>query len=649
MIYTNRNIFIDKVINSILSKKNSFYKHISPIRTAGKLLGQSNEIDVDALKSIFGRVLGNIWNVDLSKISEADRKAILKEADFALNHKFDILGSGRTLVDPIDWHTDFKSGRTWAPGTFYRDYDVNSKGGSDIKMIWDFSRAQHLLWLSEAYTLTKENKYSREIIDEINQWIDENPLMFSINWTCSMDVAIRAIHWMYSVATIIESGDVTDDFVRKFYKSLYEHGFYIINNLERTIPYSGNHYLSDLVGLLFIFSAFPNNKFARKCFKFAASEYEREALTEISKDGTNYEHSVSYHRLVSELFLYSYALLERIGYPLNQNIEKRFISAIDYVAVYSSDNCPAPLIGDNDNGRLLPFTPRDFRSHSYLLSVGSSVLGRQYGRIQQTPESLFVVKGLSQKKETIFSSEKLNVYPDNNMVIADCGPARLVVTSSGLSFTDSTIPLKKKTKGSHTHPDALSFVLYIDGHEILTDSGTGVYTPDAEIRNKLRETTAHNTITIDDKNQCSFHSNAFVLTDNLSNRKLLAANKANGFKIIGSYGFNNDSLEYTHQRTFNLSEGSLIIEDEITSSGLHEITENFIVPPGIDISVENDIATLSASTIKAELTTDSGRIKILPSTFSPSYGIITENKRLQSKSELKENIKIKTTIIWKKK
>ena len=45
--------------------------------------------------------------------------------------------------------------------------------------------------------------------------------------------------------------------------------------------------------------------------------------------------------------------------------------------------------------------------------------------------------------------------------------------------------------GGHTHNDLLSFVLRVNGEEIITDPGTGNYTGDPTLRELLRSTGVH--------------------------------------------------------------------------------------------------------------------------------------------------------------
>ncbi|HEY8892192.1 MAG TPA: alginate lyase family protein [Clostridium sp.] len=58
--------------------------------------------------------------------------------------------------------------------------------------------------------------------------------------------------------------------------------------------------------------------------------------------------------------------------------------------------------------------------------------------------------------------------------------------------------------GGHSHNDKLSFELNIAGIDVYLDSGTYLYTPLPELRNKFRRSKAHNVPIIDDEEQCSF-------------------------------------------------------------------------------------------------------------------------------------------------
>src|SRR5689334_1411093 len=70
-------------------------------------------------------------------------------AERALNHVFDLLGSGPVhLGERINWQCDFKSGFTWSRDVLPDDQDTLLLDvACDIKMPWELSRCHHLVTL----------------------------------------------------------------------------------------------------------------------------------------------------------------------------------------------------------------------------------------------------------------------------------------------------------------------------------------------------------------------------------------------------------------------------------------------------------------------------------------------------------------------
>ena len=280
---------------------------------------------------------------------------IIEEADKSKKHIFNLLGSGDVRVDcklrakglegyrydmklsekehlsikekvqselkkifqksieyePIDWQVDFKSGYRWPEKTYYKFIKIGHKLGADIKLPWELSRMQHLIQLALAYQSTKKDEYAEEIIKQIVDWILANRYKFGVNWRCTMDVAIRVSNWVLAINLIKDyinnlPSEGKEYFFKIFYKSLYQHGDFIIHNLEWSENLTSNHYLSDVVGLL-ILAVFTENIFkeAGKWKEFAINELKKEIFKQVYPDGTDFEASTCYHRLALELFFYS--------------------------------------------------------------------------------------------------------------------------------------------------------------------------------------------------------------------------------------------------------------------------------------------------------------------------------------------------------
>ena len=137
---------------------------------------------------------------------------IVQAADRICEHSFDLLGSGVVKLGwPIDWHSDFKTGHRWNPGQYHAEIRPASyPGGYDLKVPWELSRCQHFPWLGQAYWLTGNEKYTREFRAEVEDWIQQNTPDYGVNWACSMDIAIRAVNWLWGYA-FFQSSPVLDD------------------------------------------------------------------------------------------------------------------------------------------------------------------------------------------------------------------------------------------------------------------------------------------------------------------------------------------------------------------------------------------------------------------------------------------------------
>ncbi|HMF94771.1 MAG TPA: heparinase II/III family protein, partial [Vicinamibacterales bacterium] len=140
----------------------------------------------------------DVWVREFDARFPVQRAEIVAAADRVLRHEFDLLGSGGVALGrALPWHSDFKSGREWpieySPRLHYSELDRPS----DIKVPWELSRSQHFTTLGQAYWLTGDERYAEEFAAEIGDWIARNPWAYGVNWACAMDVALRAVSWIW--------------------------------------------------------------------------------------------------------------------------------------------------------------------------------------------------------------------------------------------------------------------------------------------------------------------------------------------------------------------------------------------------------------------------------------------------------------------
>ena len=308
------------------------------------------------------------------------------------------------LVDydysPIDWHIDFISGFRWDESTWYMDVPFAHKPGVDIKVPWELARMQHLPQLAINYGYSVFDPNSRhsmqtsvwEFSNQVLDFVATNPPRFGVNWRCTMDVAIRVSNWLFAYDYFKAHGAKFDSaFETEFVNSVFVHGRHIVENLEWNHDLRGNHYLSNIVGLLFVAAYLPRTPQVDAWLAFAVQELVAEVHYQFNNDGTNFEASTSYHCLSLEMVIYASAVvlglsdekkcvlqdynynlhrhrpkLKRAPIPLYATLNKagglspfpvsyveRLIKMIRFVVDVTKPNGQIVQIGDNDSGRFL--------------------------------------------------------------------------------------------------------------------------------------------------------------------------------------------------------------------------------------------------------------------------------------------------------
>jgi hypothetical protein len=421
---------------------------------------------------------------------------IVDRADAALRHEFDLLGSGMKALGPaLPWLDDFKTGRHYAL-QYCRDIQyMELDRPTDVKVPWELSRCQHFTALGQAYWLTGDERYAREYRAEIEDWIASNPFAYSVNWACAMDVALRAISWVWGFYFMAGSSACADPvFRRALLRSLFTHGEFVFTHLE-TSDVNGNHYLSDGAGLVFLGLFFKHTGDGRRWLARGQHIVCDEMLQQVSEDGVDFEQSTAYHRLALELFFTSYLLLEKHREAVPGPQLTRLERMLDFVAAYTKPNGLAPLIGDADDGRVQKLGTQGINDHRYLLSTGAVRFDRAGLKAvahRFWDESFWLLgpdgADAYDRLEAGAPAAQSVAFPVGGFYVLRSPSAHVVVDCGEVGM---------RGRGGHGHNDILSFELALNGLNVVSDCGAYVYTASREWRNRFRSTAFHNVAQVD--------------------------------------------------------------------------------------------------------------------------------------------------------
>ncbi len=512
----------------------------------------------------------------------SDTARIVRAAERAARHEIDLLGSGDVLLGSrIDWHRDFKTGDRWPLG-YFRGIDyINRDRPSDVKTVWELSRLQWVLPCGQAYVLTGEERYAvaaREIID---QWIEANPYACSVNWGVTMEPALRIFSWTWLFFACGRSEAWSQSAFREnFLCNLYLHALFTERFFERS-DINGNHFTADAAALVLAGAFFGAGNDAHRWLHAGLDDLEREIVLQVHPDGVDFEASAAYHRLVAELFLAAAVIAEARGRNVSDIYRERLAAMARFTAAYMRPDDTAPLWGDNDDARTLPFGPQSLRDHRYLIGLIGLYLG---------DDSLVQLAGGPHAEAAWwFGPETARALPDRGRQLPSQafrdGGVYVLRSERDHVFIDCG-PVGLGGRGGHGHNDLLSFEAVLDGVPLITEGGCFVYTADFASRNRDRSTSSHNTPMVDGEEINRFIGPEFLWNLIPDARHELVEFSGDGdlLRFFGRHdGFKKCAPGVLVERTIVLNERThgLRIIDRFFGEGNHTLRVPLHLHPGV--------------------------------------------------------------------
>lgn len=494
---------------------------------------------------------------------------------------------------------------------------------------------QWLIPAGQAYLLTGDEQYAQLVRNVIEQWIAANPYAYSINWACTMEVALRIITWSWFFHVFHRSQAWSDcQFQQQFLSSLFLHAEFTEKHLEFS-DINGNHYTADAAGLHFAGLFFGKGKSAMRWQQLGWKILNRELPRQVFADGVDFEAATAYHRLVLELFFLPACYRQSQGLPIPAAYQQRLIDMARYAQAYTRADGSVPFCGDADDARVLPLGMQAINDHRYL----PALIGAQW----QVDDLLAHFAGPVGEIYWLLGAEALRILPP---------PSKSLVNSDSKDFpqggfyimrnvTDHIFidcgPIGLGGRGGHGHNDCLSFEAMLENILLISDCGAYVYTASYEQRNLFRSTAYHNTPQIDGKeiNRFRHEDDLWSFQPDAKHLMLDWQIKADETHFCGAHsGYLRlpDPVSLRRSITLNHQTHTLVIKDEFFCIQFH----HFSIPIHLAIGVEAIINEQQDVILRAQgkqfLLTwqkkSSWQLTVTDARISPTYGVIVATKRL---------------------
>jgi hypothetical protein len=514
-------------------------------------------------------------------------------------HAWHLLGFGeKEFGHPINWQRDPLSGRIW-PLDYHGDIPLWHNDGSDIRVLWELNRLGHFITLGRAYALTKDEALAEEFFSQRESWREQNPVGRGVNWSCAMEVALRAMNLLAAFSLFRGSPLLSGERLRMLLTMFDQHGAHIRRNLEFTHVATSNHYLSDLAGLLWLAIMLPELSAAREWREWALAEMLKEMDKQVLADGADYEASTGYHRFVLELFLYTFVLCRTNEIQIENKYWQKLHAMLDYLRGILRPDGFAPLIGDTDGGQVLPIHSHSANDHAYLLALGAAVFKDSRFKLPHlaTPHELLWLPGEEglQTYEQLASANELTssqAFPDARTYVLRDDDLYLLFNANGSI---------NGRPASHRHNDVLSIEVSACSRAFIVDPGSYIYTGDLHERHLFRSTSYHSTIEIDDQEQQTILEAApFTIGGEARAEVLSWKSTPERDQIVAEHsGYERLAEPVKHRRTitFYKPERWWLVEDELSGTGKHRIAARFHFDSGLEVSLVDNNSVMARDEI----------------------------------------------------
>lgn len=512
----------------------------------------------------------SIENINLT-LPDFKNETLQLNAENLLNDSVVLFGKNYVLGNgEWDFHLDQDSGirapKEWGKGIDYRD----SKIVGNIKTLWELNRFTYLFPLTYEYKRTGDKVFLNKIKELVLLWIDQNPFLYGINWCSSLENAIRTINWVIALSAIED--DLSQPDKEKILNTIYQNLWFIRNNLS-LFSSANNHLIGELAGLYIGCLILPQTSKIKKWRSFSYNKLIKEMNKQFYSEGVNKEQAFYYQHTVLDIYLIISSFAKQNGdsiEPFQLLLEKGISSLMSF----SYDGKNLPKIGDEDGAITINMDQEMTGVYASLFNTYNLIWNNDSSNTEQKSDDIkshFFLMNIGRREKQQYTLDRLGfnesgyyLFKEKNnnnniFLLYDCGP------------------IGYGSLAAHGHADANSIFFSVDSTPVFIDPGTYAYHDLPEWRNYFRSTRAHNTLSIDQRDQ-SQNSGLFMWG---KKAKTVVTQYKPNHSITGKHnGYSKTNEKQIHSRTIDFSSAAdsiISIIDTIESNRMQNIEIYFHV------------------------------------------------------------------------
>ncbi|WP_113673685.1 heparinase II/III family protein [Vallitalea guaymasensis] len=385
---------------------------------------------------------------------------------------------------------------------------------SDNEYIWQLNRMKYWFTLIDAYIILEDETYITKVINDMDNWLKvcnppesyDTKLYNKVDPWRILEVGIRMQEaWGYFVEMLISTQVITDKLLEKLIESIHRHGEILYRVSPKKHPGAAtNHYIMEMLGLLWVGNTFKQFEEADEWKAFAISELERCSKAQLTIDGAHVEGCPMYHNGAVKWFSTGVIFAGGTNHFSTDYVDRLRKSLCYSIYSFRPTGTTVPWGDSRANtaailGALYGYIV--FNHVGYLSSIRkfisinqiADLLVNHLRYINDIEKLLMEIEEAS--KDYTIQMDNLNWQRDINQVMYRTGWDK-----SDLSiFFACNAPIVS----NHAHMDLMGFDLTCNERPLVVDPGVFTYR-DCNERYTFKSSQWHNTLTINNKDHFKY-------------------------------------------------------------------------------------------------------------------------------------------------
>jgi uncharacterized heparinase superfamily protein len=481
------------------------------------------------------------------------------------------------------WFHDPLTGKSW-PGKERScfDVDIRSTGTDlgDVKYVWELNRLQALHPLAFAIADGGSVRLREAALAILENWAEANPPYRGVNWISGIEIAMRLVSFVL-IAAAFEPETLTRPQRTLIRRLVAAHARYL-HGFPSLYSSANNHRVAEGLGLFIAGALVPDLPEARIWKEEGRQVLATEAERQILVDGVGVEQSPLYQAFVMEMLAFAVRLAEDIEEPFAPKLTERLVAGAKFLLWLADDNGLVPAIGDDDESRVLAQPPD--REPRYVASVIAAVAG-----LARRPDLAPPARDLH-LRDYLFDSPPVCETPplrSGLQVFSAYTCAKETIAGRRCHIVFDHGPLGLHPLCAHGHADALAIWLTIEDQPIFIDAGTYLYFSGLDTRTRLRESLAHNTVSVAGRSQSQAWP-AFSWSTRADARLLHVVPEANWSATAAQDGYRRRFGVRHVRRVQRVCSGYAIRDALEGARRALPVTINFLCHPDLQIRAASD-------------------------------------------------------------